>query len=225
MKNTTKQFKHTIVAIDVAIVTIEGNELQVALIQLKNEPFKNYWALPGGMVGSEESIKDAVSRHIKMKAGISKIHLEQLYTFGEVDRDPRGRIVSVGYLALSPVEKLKLKASEEYSNIKLFKVNAIPSKIAYDHKEIIKVAITRLRSKVVYTNIVRYLMPDEFTLTDLQRIYEVILGREFDKRNFRKKMMVIKMITDTKRKTSGGAHRPASLYRFSGKGDYKIDFI
>lgn len=225
MSKKIKQFKHVIVAIDVSIITIEENILKVALIKIKKAPFKDYWALPGGMIATEESLDKATKRHIKEKAGISNIHLEQLYTFGDVNRDPRGRIVSVGYLALSPVGKLKLKTSENYSEIKLFNIDNLPAKLAYDHKEIIRVAIKRLKSKMVYTNIVSSLMPVEFTLTELQKIYEVILKKKFDKRNFRKKMMFIKMVKDTKRKTVGGAHRPAKLYNFCKKGQHKIDFI
>lgn len=224
MKNQN-QFKHVIVAIDVAIFTLEDSKLKVALIKVKSKPFENYWTLPGGMVATDESIDEAVVRHTKEKAGIKKIHLEQLFTFGEVDRDPRGRVVSTGYLALSPVNKLKLKTSDAYAAIELFDISNLPLKIAYDHKEIIKTAIKRLRSKLVYTNIIKHLMTDEITLSELQDVYELILKRKFDKRNFRKKITDIKLVKPTKRKSSGGAHRPATLYKFSEEDDAKINFI
>lgn len=150
------------------------------------------------------------------------MYLEQLYTFGDPDRDPRTRVITVTYLALSENKDWKLRSSGDVSESCFFSVNKLPE-LAFDHKKIINYGIERLRNKLGYSNIAFGLLPDKFTLTELQKVYEIILGTQLDKRNFRKKMLSIDILKSTDKKSSGGAHRPALLYSFKKKEVINID--
>lgn len=224
MATTSIKYKFAVIATDVVIFTVQNGELKVLLIEMKKNPYKGFWAAPGGLVGPKESVETAASRVLKEKAGLSNIHLEQLYTFGKVDRDPFGRVVSVAYFALISASDLKLHTSDEYSDIKWYPINKVP-KLAYDHAEVLKVAKERLQSKLEYTNIVYSLLPEEFTLSELQEIYETILDRGLDKRNFRKKILALKILKKLRKKREGGAHRPAELYSFIKRVPQIIDLI
>ena len=172
------------VAVDVAIFTVIKNELKVLLIKRKLEP-KNIWAIPGGFVRKEESLEDAAERELKEETDVSDVYLEQLYTFGEPKRDPRGRIVSVSYFALISAEKVSPKSGSDAKEVKWFQIKKIP-KLAFDHNRILKYAKKRLAWKLEYTNVVYSLLPRNFSLTQLQKVYEVVLGRKLDKRNIRR---------------------------------------
>lgn len=214
MDNIQQKYEHAVIATDVIIFRIESNNLQVLLIKMKKKPFTDMWAAPGGLVKGDESVEMSAKRNLYDKTGVKDIYLEQLYTFGGVDRDPFGRVVSVAYFALLPQGiKLDLKTTDEYGDVAWFSVSDLPE-LAYDHKQIINAALDRLRSKLEYTNIVYSLLPQEFTLTDLQSVYEMILDKKLDKRNFRKKILSLGMIKKTGNKTIGGAYRPAELYKF-----------
>lgn len=223
-KDLWKNFTHAVMATDIVIFTINGNELKVLMIKMKKDPFKNLWAVPGGLVKVDESVDYSAKKHLKNKTGISNVYLEQLYTFGRVDRDPLGRVVSVAYFALVPSDNIKLKTTDEYEDVDWFSVNKLPS-MAYDHKEIVRVAIARLKAKLEYTNVVYSLLPSEFTLTDMQKIYEIILERDLDKRNFRKKILTLGIIKKTDKKTEGGASRPAYLYKFKNRKPEVVEII
>jgi len=224
MTKLWKNFKHAVIATDIVIFTIEDGELKVLMIKMKKEPFKKKWAVPGGLVGVNESVEDSAKKHLKNKTGVDNVYLEQLYTFGEIDRDPLGRVVSVAYFALIPSSKIDLKTSEDYEGIDWFSVKDLPE-LAYDHSEIVKMAVERLRAKLEYSNIVYGLLPREFTLTDLQNIYELILEKKVDKRNFRKKILSLNIIKNTNKKTSGGVSRPAELYKFISKKPQIVEII
>lgn len=206
------------VAVDAVLFTIEHEELKVLLIKVTNGPYEGKWALPGGLVQLNESLDDAAKRVLFQKTNIGDIHLEQLYSFGDINRDVRGRVISVSYFALvNNKNNFKLKTTAYYSEIAWWSVKKI-SEMAFDHKEIIKLAYERLKSKLEYTNIVYSLLPKEFTLTDLQKTYEIILGQKIDKRNFRKRMTALKLVKNTGKVLKGEAHRPAELYQFSKRG-------
>ncbi len=224
MANLSKKFKFTVLATDVVIFTIKNKKLQVLLIKMKKKPFTNQWACPGGLVKPTESVDASARKQLKTKTGLQNVYLEQLYTFGKVKRDPSGRVVSVAYFALIPNAKLKLKTTKEYADIKWFAVNKLP-KLAYDHAQIIKTAIERLKAKLTYTNIVYGLMPKEFTLSELQNIYEIILNRKLDKRNFRKKILGLKLVKKLNKQKRGEAHRPADLYTFIKKTPQIIEIL
>ena len=164
------------VAVDIAVLTIKDGQLNVLLIKANNSPFPEKWVIPGGLVKPNESIGDAVKRHLLAKTGLKNVYSEQLYTFGKVDRDPRGRVVSVAHFVLIPYGAFEPKTSEAYADIQWFPILKIP-KLGYDHNEIAETAFERLKAKLEYTNIVYSLMPKEFTLGDLQKTYEIILGK------------------------------------------------
>lgn len=201
------------VAVDLVIFSIINDTLSVALIQMKKKPFENKWAFPGGLVELNESLDNAAKRELKEKANISDVYLEQLYTAGEVNRDPINRVVSVVYYALLNSDKITLKTTEKYKAIEWFPIDKLPT-LAYDHSKMAKIAHSRLKGKLTYTNIVYSLLPKFFTLSDLQNVYEIILGEKMDKRNFRKKVLSLKILSPTKKYKAKGAHRPALLYSF-----------
>lgn len=193
------------VTVDVAIFTVLNNELKILLIQRNNEPYEGHWALPGGFLFKDELIRVAATRILKDKAGVKNVFLEQLYTFDTAKRDPRGHIVSVAYFAFVPSEKLKMAV--------LYPVSKLP-KLAFDHGEIAVYALKRLRYKLEYTNAVFSLLPKKFTISQLQKIYEIILDKKMDKRNFRKKILSLGLIKITKAVFTGARQRPAKLYQF-----------
>lgn len=216
MTKIQKKYRFAVIAVDVVIFTIREGKLQVLLIKMKKKPYKRHWAAPGGLIKGRESLKDAAERLLREKAGVKNVYLEQLYAFGDPDRDPFGRVVSVAYYALIPSRGLLLKTTKDYSDVRWFPVKKL-LRLAYDHKEIIETAAKRLQAKLGYTNIVCNLLPKEFALGELQKTYEIILGRKLDKRNFQKKIFSLKLIKKTDKKQRGAANRPASLYSFAAR--------
>lgn len=206
-------YKFAVIATDVIIFSVHNQKLQVLLIKMKKKPFLGKWAAPGGLVNSEESVDSASVRVLAEKTGIKNAYLEQLYTFGKVNRDPFGRVVSVAYAALIPYDHKSIQTTSEYADIQWFPVSKLPP-LAYDHEEIVKVATQRLRDKLGYTNIAFSLLPNEFTLGELQSLYEIILNKKLDKRNFRKKLLALKLIKKLSKIRTGDAHRPAELFTF-----------
>lgn len=200
---------------DSVLFTIDKEKLKVLLIKINSGPYVNKWTLPGGLVKLEETLDEAAKRVLFQKTNIGNVHLEQLYTFGGLKRDVRGRAVSVAYFALvNNPENYNLKTTKYYSKIAWWPVKKLPE-MAFDHQEIIEFALKRLKSKLGYSNIVYSLLPEEFTLTQLQKAYEIILGEKLDKRNFRKRMLSLGLLKETGRKIEGEPHRPAELYKFS----------
>lgn len=202
------------VAVDAVLFTIDKEELKVLLIKISRGPYLNKWALPGGSISNEEVLDEAAKNILFQKTNIGDIHLEQLYTFGNVNRDVRKRVVSVAYFALvNNQNNYSIKTTPYYSEIAWWPVKNLPP-MAFDHKEMIELAYQRLKNKLGYTNISYSLLPEEFTLTQLQRIYEIILGEKIDKRNFRKRIFSLNIVKNTGKKLKGKAHRPAELYKF-----------
>ncbi len=202
------------VAVDLVIFTVMENELKVLLIKRGREPFVGMWSLPGGFVRIHESLERAALRELEEETGVKEVYLEQLYTFGEPKRDPRGRVISVTYFALVDSTKIKpfVTGSEQIQNVQWVSIDKLP-RLAFDHTAIIKYALKRLRYKLEYTAVGLELLPKLFTLTDLQKLYEIILDEKLDKRNFRKKILSMGIVEAT-RHYKKGAHRPALLYRF-----------
>ena len=210
-----KELKFAVLATDIVIFTMIGGDLKVLLITVNNPPYYiNQLGLPGGLIMPQETAENSARRHMKNKAGIRDAYLEQLYSFSSINRDPRGRVVSVAYMALLPIDKAA-KTKLPVGTIWMSTKN-IP-KLAYDHNEIIKTAIDRLEAKVGYTNIAQFLLSREFTLTELQNVYEIILKRKLDKRNFRKKIIEIKLVKSAGKIQKGVKYRPAELFRFTKK--------
>ena len=190
--------------------------VSVLLIKRKYDPFKGSWAIPGGFVKDEEPLEDAVARELQEETGIKINYLEQLYTFGKPDRDPRKRIISVAYFGLVNAEQFaKLHANTDAEEAAWFNVKKLP-KLAFDHKKILKAAIERLRNKLVYQPIGFELLGKKFPFSDLEHLYTTVLDRPIDRRNFKKKVMSLKILDELKEhaKTSG-AGRPGNLFKFN----------
>ncbi len=200
--------------VDCVIFCLVNGELNVLLIQRTNEPFKGAYALPGGYNAVGDTTRDALQRVLTTKVGISPDDLplvEQLYAFDTVARDPRGHAVSVTYIAL--VHNIELRQTEATQSPEFYPVNDLPQ-LAFDHQAIITHALERLRMRITATNAIYTMLPNQFTLTQLQTAYEAILGHKLDKRNFRKKFLSFEILEPTDHYQQDGAHRPALLYRF-----------
>jgi 8-oxo-dGTP diphosphatase len=200
-------------AVDIVVFTVDDGRLEVLLTRRPIEPFEGRWSLPGGFVRPDESADDAAQRELSAKAGVDDVYLEQLYTFSEPDRDPRSRVVSVAYYAL--VSQDKLRDHEGTREPRWFPVAAVNAlALAFDHDQILRTAIERIRGKIDYAPIGFQLLPHRFTLTDIQTVYEAVLDRPIDKRNFRTKLLRSGLVreVDEFRK---GPHRPARLYEFT----------
>lgn len=216
MSNKYERGKHAVIAVDVAVFTIINKSLNVLLIQTNKAELKGQWALPGGLVRIDENLDEAVERVLKDKTNITGVLYDQLESFGDPKRDPFGRVVSVAYVALIHADKYLLKTTDQYESIKWQPLKSVP-KLAYDHNLITKKGIERLKSKIQYSNLARGILPNEFTLTELQDVYESILDRELDKRNFRKKIQEIGLVVSTGKKETGKKNRPAELFKFKKK--------
>lgn len=209
----TYQYPRAALTVDCVVFGFDDGELKVLLIQRALEPFKGKWALPGGFVRVEETIDAAARRELAEEAGLKNVFLEQLYTFGTVDRDPRERVVSVAHYALVKLSDHKVEAATDAANAEWFPVSELP-KLAFDHAKIVEMALSRLQGKVRYQPIGFELLPPKFTLSQLQHLYEAILGAELDKRNFRKKVLGFGLLVALKETQMSGRHRPAQLFRF-----------
>jgi len=218
-----KKYKYSVAAVDLAAFTIIENELNVLVVKMKYDPFKGERALPGGRIRTYESIDECARREFYEKTRIKNIYLEQLYSFGDVKRDPSMRIISVAYLVLVNNGGIDLKTTEKYEEICWIPVSKVP-KLAYDHSKILKYALLRLKSKLTYTNIVYNLLPQKFKLSEMRKIYEIILGRELDKRNFRKKIFSLDLIKEVG-KEAGVPHRPSKLYSFKVKKPMVVEIF
>lgn len=199
--------------VDAVVFGVDDRDLKLLLIQRDIEPFAGRWALPGGFVRVNESLDAAVERELREETGLCKVFLEQLYTFGETGRDPRERVVTVAYYALVNLYDHQVKAATDARNAAWFSVNDLPT-LMFDHDSILEVAINRLKGKVRYEPIGFELIPELFTLSQLQHLYEVILDQTLDKRNFRKKILSTGLLIETDEIEKDVAHRAARLYRF-----------
>jgi 8-oxo-dGTP diphosphatase len=209
----TYQYPRAALTVDCVVFGYDGGELKVLLIERGLEPFKGRWALPGGFVRVDETVDQAARRELEEEAGLKRVFLEQLYTFGALDRDPRERVVSVAYYALVKLSEHAAKAATDAANAQWFTVSETP-KLAFDHNEILARALARLKGKVGYEPIGFELLPPAFTLSQLQQLYEAVVGTKLDKRNFRKKVLGFGLLVPLKEKQLLGRHRPAQLYRF-----------
>lgn len=211
----TEEIESPVVAVDAVIFTVIENRLNVLLIKIKYGPYAGSWGVPGGRVRMDESLDEAAKRELFEKTGLKNVYLEQLYSFGKVSRDPRTRIISVAYFALVDSNKVKLRTTGKYEDIKWMPLKET-GKLAYDHNEIVDYALFRLKNKIRYTNIVYSLLPEKFALSRLQRVYEITLEKKLDKRNFRKKIFASKLIKESGI-TVGMPHRPSKLYSFRSR--------
>lgn len=195
--------------------------VSVLLIKRRNEPFQKMWALPGGLVLTGESLDDAVNRELKEEAGIDVNYLEQLYTFGDPQRDPRNHAISVSYYALVRPQDFQVVAQSDAEDVEWFNIKKLP-RLAFDHKKIIDAAIKRLRGKITYEPVGFELLDKEFPFSDLEKLYMTLLDQDIDRRNFKKKIMALDILEDVGKTVQRGAGRPAGLFRFNRKKYFKL---
>lgn len=219
--SATYEYPRPALTVDCVVFGLDEDELEVLLVRRALEPFAGRWALPGGFVHVDESLDDAARRELQEETGLDRVFLEQLYTFGAVDRDPRERVVTVAYYALVKLSDHKVKAATDATDAAWFAISDLPE-LAFDHAEIFELALTRLRGKLRYQPIGFELLPKKFTLTQLQRMYEVILERSLDKRNFRKKILAMDLLVELDEVQKDVAHRAARLYKFDDRRYKKL---
>lgn len=208
----TYEFPRPALTVDCVIFGFNGGSLEILLIRRGIEPFKNMWAVPGGFVHENEDIEAAARRELAEETNLTEVFMEQLQTFGTPGRDPRGHVVSVAHYALVRPDEHPPVGATDACETAWFPIGKIP-KLAFDHSAILTTALTRLRGKIRYQPVGFELLPKHFTLSEIQSLYEAILGREIDKRNFRKKLLSFGFLIPLKT-FSTGSHRPARLHRF-----------
>ncbi len=212
----TYEYPRPALTVDCVVFGLDDEDLKVMLIQRKPEPFSGRWALPGGFVHMDETLDTAAMRELQEETGLEDIYLEQLYTFGAIDRDPRSRVVTVAYYALVKLMDHEVRAATDAADAAWFSVHDMPQ-LAFDHDEIFDMALERLKGKVQYKPIGFELLPEKFTLSELQHVYEAILEEKIDKRNFRRKVKKTGLLIDTKEVQKDVAHRAARFYKFDKK--------
>jgi len=203
------------IAVDAIVFGYKNSQLYVLLIQQKFGTSDSYWALPGGLVKNDESLKDAVQRELREETNVSVDYFEQLFTFGDdIFRDPRNRVVSVAYFALVNPSKLEIKADSDAENVQWFKISEVPA-MAFDHNIILKKALERIKAKLTYEPIGFDLLPKEFLFSELENLYCTILDKEIERRNFRKKILSFGIVEETENYSPIKTGRPAKLFRFN----------
>jgi 8-oxo-dGTP diphosphatase len=210
----TYSHPHPAVTVDCVVFGYDTTELKVLLIRRKLDPFRGRWALPGGFVQEDETLEDAARRELSDETGMSKLFLEQLYSFGDPDRDPRERVISIAYYALTKLADHALKAASDADDAAWFAIADLP-KLGFDHEKIIDTALRRLKAKVRYEPIGFELLAEKFSLGELQRLYETVLEQPLDKRNFRKKILGMELLEALDEYQRDVAHRAAQYYRFN----------
>lgn len=217
----TYQYPHPAVTTDVVLFTIRDERLELLLIRRAGEPYRDHWALPGGFVDIDEDMDACALRELEEETGVTGVYLEQLYTFGAPGRDPRERVISVAYYALVPPDRVNIRAASDARAVAWFQLGRLP-RLAFDHEQIVSMAHQRLVSKLQYSTIALQFMPESFTLGELQKVYETIMGETLDKRNFRKRVMALNCLKDTGQRRRNGNHRPARLYAVKTPGRVEI---
>jgi 8-oxo-dGTP diphosphatase len=208
------------VTTDVVIFTVRDGTLHILLVRRAATPYAGRYAIPGGFVHDAESLEAAARRELAEETGVRDVYLEQLYSFGDPGRDPRGRVVTVAYFALIASDRMTLTAGSDAAEARWFPVAEVPS-LAFDHRRILDYALERLRNKLEYTTVGFQLLPEKFTLGELQAVYEAILGKRIDKRNFRRKIGLLGILTPLREWQRTG-RKPARLYRFSARRFEKL---
>jgi 8-oxo-dGTP diphosphatase len=217
----TYRYPRPALTVDCVVFGLGDDDLKVLLIQRDHDPYVGRWALPGGFVDIDETLEHAARRELEEEAGLHRVFLEQLFTFGAVDRDPRERVVTVAYYALVNIGDHAIRPATDARAVAWFDVNDAP-KLAFDHETILDTALERLKGKVRYQPIGFELLPRKFTLRHLQRLYETVLERRIDKRNFRRKVLSMGLLEETDEIETGVSHRAARLYRFDASKYKKL---
>ncbi|MFO0939950.1 MAG: NUDIX domain-containing protein [Pirellulales bacterium] len=208
------EYPRAALTVDCVVFGLDETELKVMLIERELEPFAGKWALPGGFVRLDETVEEAARRELQEETGLDKVYLEQLYTFGDLDRDPRERVITVAWYALVRLSEHRVQAATDARSAAWFGLHDLPA-LAFDHDRILEAAYERLQNKIRYQPIGFELLPRKFTLTQLQSLYEIILDRTLDKRNFRKKLLSMDILQELDEVETDVSHRAARLYKFN----------
>lgn len=225
MKLNDPRYQNQGIHVDVVVFTVSERRIKTLLVKRAKGQFIGEWIVPGGGVYNTESIDNAAKRELLEKTGLSNVYFKQFYTFGDPKRDPRKRMISVAYLALIDEKKVAvLQKTPKTLDATWCDIKKLP-KLAFDHKDIINFAVNELRHLLSESNIARSLLPNEFTLPELQEIYEIIMGEKYDRRNFRRKLLSLNVIKSTGNTVSGTAYRPAKLYKFVNSKIREVDII
>lgn len=217
----SKQYIHA----DIVVFTVEDKRVKILLIQRAKEPYLGGWALPGGGIYNDESLDVGAARELEYKTGLKNIYLEQFHTFGEPKRDPRARTIAVAYLALLDKSKVSLlQKTPKTLDAKWWDIKNLPQ-LHWDHKQMVQMAIAKLRQNLTKSNIAKELLSKQFTLPEMHSAYEIILDRKLDRRNFRRKLLKIGLIEATGKKEAGERNRPAIYYRFKGGKRREADIL
>lgn len=211
-KNFCYKYPHPAVTTDCVILGFDGKELSVLLVERGIEPFKGKWAFPGGFVNIDESAEDGARRELKEETGIDSAYMEQFHTFSAPDRDPRERVITIAYLALVKIQEVR--GGDDAADARWFPLSKVP-KLAFDHDQILRDALIRLRERIHFRPIGLDLLSEKFTLKELQTLYEEILGVRFDRRNFAKKMLHLELLTPLDECVWPTPKREARLYKFN----------
>jgi 8-oxo-dGTP diphosphatase len=214
----TYDYPRPAVTVDMILFAFQNDQLTVLLIRRTHDPFGGKWALPGGFVHETEDLIDAAQRELLEETNVSNVYLEQLFTFGEPNRDPRTRVITVAYFALLSAEEAaqqRIRSGDDAGDARWWNIYNLPE-LAFDHERILEYALQRLRWKLEWTALGFLLLPKAFTLSELQRVYETVLNEPLDKRNFRRKILAADVLEETGNMRAGD-HRPAKLYRFSAR--------
>lgn len=211
------------VSIDCVLFGFDGGELKILLIERNEEPFKDWWALPGYLIGDDESLDQSASRILHELTGLSDVYMEQYYAFGEVGRHPQGRVVTIAYYAMLRLGGDKaLKPLTNYAKkAQWININELP-KLAFDHQHIYDKGLEKIKRRIKHLPIAFELLPEKFTLTQVQNVYELILGKKLDKRNFRKKILSFGVLKELDEKQKGVSFRAATLYKFDKRKYAKL---
>lgn len=218
-----EDYERPSVTTDIVIFSVIDNDLKVLLVKRAVIPFKGKWALPGGFIQMTEDLEEGAKRELQEETGVKDAYLEQLYTFGDIKRDPRGRVITIAYFALINFDKINLKASTDVSEAKWFSCFSLPE-LSFDHKKIINYALKRLRWKFEYTPVAFSMLSKKFTISQLQNLYEIVFKRKFDKRNFRKKLLSLDILKEEE-VMKDVSYRPPQLYSLKNNIPKIIELI
>ena len=208
------KYPHPAVATDCVIFGFDGVSIKVLLIQRGIEPYKDHWALPGGFVGIDESAEECARRELQEETGLTGVSVEQFHAFSDVNRDPRERVISIAYYAL--VKLSEVRGGDDASEAQWFSYDDVPS-LAFDHDRILRMALRHLRDRICFEPVGFDLLPEVFPMTELQRLYEAILGVKFDRRNFYNKMLKLEVLTSAEPRPENASRRTPSKYRFNAE--------
>lgn len=213
MSTFTKEYNNYLETL-ITIFTVNKGDLSVLLVRKKDEPYKGYWILPGNMLKKTETLEDNITDSVLDETGLLNVYIEQCYTFSNLKRNPDERVIATSFIGIVDSKSAEIKREERLDVVsEWFSIDAIP-KVAYDNEDVIKRNVEYLKKKIVNSNFLKSLFPSDFTLPEIQKVYEQILGKKLDRRNFRKRFISLNMIEDTNEKNIGCNGRPAKLYRF-----------